>query len=205
MNLPENKIWLWFEWIILFIALPLALKWLPVQPLYYLIGLGALGIFYLLQASTFPSKRFLQWTSINWVNHLLLFLSVTLVLSLIIYFFKHALWLEFPMAKTEKYLLSLALYPLLSVIPQEVIYRAFYYHRYPRIISNRNLLLLSNSFAFGFSHIIYGNWVAPAGAFLISFIFSIIYLKSKSLPIVCLVHYVYGIMIFTIGFGHYFK
>lgn len=205
MNLPDNKVWLYVEWIILFVALPLALKWLPVQPLYYLIGFGVLTAVYLVQVSTFSNKIFLQWTSINWLNHLLLFLSTTLVLSLAIFFFKNKLWLQFPMAKTDKYLLSLLLYPLLSVIPQELLYRAFYYHRYSQLFTNRNLLLVTNSFAFGFSHIIYGNWVAPVGAFLISFIFSIVYLKSKSLPIVCLVHYVYGIMIFTIGFGHYFK
>ncbi|MFW5759637.1 MAG: type II CAAX prenyl endopeptidase Rce1 family protein [Cyclobacteriaceae bacterium] len=205
MNLPGNKIWLWLEWVFIFVALPLVLYWLPVEPMYYLIGFGVLLGVYLVQASSFSNTIFVQWISINWLNQLLLFLSITLILSLLIYYFRHALWLQFPLANTQKYLLSLLLYPLLSVIPQEIIYRAFYYHRYTKIFSNRNIQILTNSFAFGFSHIIYGNWVAPAGAFLISFIFSHVYLKSKSLPVVCLVHYVYGIMIFTIGFGHYFK
>ena len=170
-----------------------------------LVAVCLLVSVYLFGSKSFNKKIFYRWKKIDYKKHLLWFLLVTLATTLIILFFKNGLLLEFPLGKTQKYFLGLLLYPLISVIPQEIIYRSYFYHRFQKLFPNQRLMIFINSFAFGFLHIIFDNWVAPIGAFLINFIFSLTYLKSKSLPVVCVEHYLYGIMIFTIGMGHYFK
>ncbi|MGK7397702.1 MAG: CPBP family intramembrane glutamic endopeptidase [Candidatus Cyclobacteriaceae bacterium M3_2C_046] len=205
--ITKKPIWLWPEFIIVFIALPLIQKFklIEIRPVFILVGIALLFAFVLIKDKSFPNRRFYQWGTLDWKKHVIWFLAVTMLVSLFIYFFRHRLFLEFPMEKTQKYLLALVLYPVLSVIPQEIIFRAYYYHRYKSITNNKMVAILINSLAFGFLHIIYDNWLAPVGAFLISFIFSLTYLKTRSLPVVVIEHYFYGIMIFTIGLGHYFK
>lgn len=99
----------------------------------------------------------------------------------------------------------MALYPFWSVIPQEIVYRGWYYHRYSDLFPNEKVSVLLNSVFFGFSHIVFGNWVAICGAFLISFVFSHTYRKYGSLLIVVIEHFLYGVMIFSLGMGRFFK
>lgn len=115
------------------------------------------------------------------------------------------LLLYYPREDFEDYLITFFLYPFASVIPQEIIYRVYYFHRYQRIVPEKSLLMLSNAIIFGLTHWIYGNWVAPIATFLVSWIFIFNYLKSKSLLNVSLEHYFYGLVMFTIGFGYFFQ
>ncbi len=115
------------------------------------------------------------------------------------------LLLYYPKENFESYLITFFLYPIASVIPQEIIYRVYFFHRYKTIIPERFLLMLSNAIIFGLTHWIYANWVAPIATFLVSWIFIYTYLKSKSLLNVSLEHYFYGLIMFTIGFGYFFQ
>lgn len=115
------------------------------------------------------------------------------------------LLLYYPREEFEDYLITFILYPFASVIPQELVYRVYFFHRYRKIVPEKYLLMLSNAIIFGLTHWIYGNWVAPIATFLVSWIFIFNYLKSKSLLNVSLEHYFYGLVMFTIGFGYYFQ
>jgi len=118
--------------------------------------------------------------------------------------FPHLL-LYYPQQDFKSYLVTFFLYPFASVIPQELIYRVYFFHRYKKIVPERFLLMLSNAIIFGLTHWIYANWVAPIATFLVSWIFIYSYLKSKSLLNVSLEHYYYGLIMFTIGFGYFFQ
>src|SRR5690606_33954934 len=115
------------------------------------------------------------------------------------------LLLYYPRENFEKYLITFFLYPIASVIPQELIYRVYFFHRYRTLVPERFLLMLSNAIIFSLTHWIYANWVAPIATFLVSWIFIYSYLKSKSLLNVSLEHYIYGLIMFTIGFGYFFQ
>lgn len=115
------------------------------------------------------------------------------------------LFLEYPRDDFPSYLLTFLLYPVASVLPQELIYRVYFFHRYRALIPEKYLLMLSNAVIFGLTHWIYGNWVAPIATFLVSWIFIFNYYKSKSLLNVSLEHYIYGMIMFTVGFGHFFQ
>lgn len=115
------------------------------------------------------------------------------------------LFFIYPIQNFWGYVLTIILYPVASVIPQEIIYRVYFFHRYRNLVPEKYLLMLSNAIIFGLTHFIYGNWIAPIATFLISWIFIFNYLKTKSLINVSLEHYIYGLLMFTVGFGYYFQ
>jgi hypothetical protein len=98
----------------------------------------------------------------------------------------------------------LLLYPLLSVLPQEIIYRRYMFARYATLLPNQVWLVLISGIAFGFGHIVFGNWIAPALCVVGGVLFSMTYQKTRSLALVCLEHALYGNFVFTIGLGRYF-
>lgn len=114
------------------------------------------------------------------------------------------LFFKYPIENFKNYAVTFFLYPFASVLPQEIIYRLYYFHRYQKLVPEKYLLMLSNAIIFGLTHFIYGNWVAPIATFLVSWIFIFNYLKTKSLLNVSLEHYFYGLVMFTIGFGYFF-
>ena len=111
----------------------------------------------------------------------------------------------YPLRNFEGYLITFFLYPLASVLPQEIIYRVYYFHRYRKLVPETSLLMLSNAIIFGLTHFIYANWVAPIATFLAAWLFIYTFFRTKNLLNVSLEHYFYGLIMFTIGFGHFFQ
>ncbi|MES2906534.1 MAG: CPBP family intramembrane glutamic endopeptidase, partial [Pseudomonadota bacterium] len=119
------------------------------------------------------------------------------------------LWPEilftFPLRQPNIWLIVMAGYPILSVIPQELVYRPLFFHRYGALFQrDTKLAIFANALFFGFAHIVMANPVAVAGTMAISLLFARRYLKSESLWAVWLEHSLYGCLIFTIGLGIYF-
>jgi membrane protease YdiL (CAAX protease family) len=96
------------------------------------------------------------------------------------------------------------LYPLVSVYPQELIYRVFFFHRYAPLFGSGLLMIAASALAFGFVHIIFGNWLAVVLCIIGGFLFSLTYQHSGSLLFTCLDHAIFGNFIFTIGLGQFF-
>ena len=107
--------------------------------------------------------------------------------------------------------LVMVLYPIVSVYPQGLIYRAFVLHRYRPFVASalrertrtRALILLSAA-VFGFMHIIFRNPLAPALTFAGGLMFAWRYTRSHSLAVSTLEHSLYGCLLFTIGLGQFF-
>jgi hypothetical protein len=98
----------------------------------------------------------------------------------------------------------MVLYPLLSVIPQEIVYRAFFFHRYGELFEKPRSLLLVNAAVFGFAHLVMGNWISVVLSGIGGLLFAQTYQRSKSLLLTSIEHAVFGNFIFTIGLGQYF-
>jgi membrane protease YdiL (CAAX protease family) len=111
--------------------------------------------------------------------------------------------IRFTLISMLVYLIVIILYPILSVIPQELIFRKFFLYRYKDIISTKNLIFI-NALAFSFVHIVFNNYIAVVFTFLAGLIFMKTYIDTKSFGLVCIEHALYGNMIFTIGLGEYF-
>lgn len=98
---------------------------------------------------------------------------------------------------------ELALYWTLSVVPQELLYRTFFYHRYKGEIP-AHLFGVINAAAFGFAHVIFKNAMAPLLTFGAGILFAHSYERHRSLPLVSLEHALYGSLLFALGMGKYF-
>ncbi len=113
-------------------------------------------------------------------------------------------FLSFPRENPRTWLLVMALYPLLSVWPQEVLYRAVIYKRYSTVFGEGRVYIIASALAFGYMHIIFLNWIAVAMTLVGGYIFAEDYRKGRSLALVSIEHALYGCLIFTVGLGKFF-
>lgn len=95
----------------------------------------------------------------------------------------------------------LLFYPWISVYPQNVIYRAFFCHRYRPILGGGWTLILVNAAAFAFGHVMFNNWVVLLLTFVGGIVFTRTYLKSRSLLLATIEHAMYGLFCFYLGIG----
>lgn len=113
-------------------------------------------------------------------------------------------FLALPRQHPALWLMVVLLYPVLSVWPQEVIYRRFLYRRYRPIFGAGRAYIVASAFAFGCAHLIFLNWIAPAMTLIGGALFAGSYRKYRSVALCCLEHALYGCLIFTLGLGQFF-
>jgi len=115
-------------------------------------------------------------------------------------------FLALPRHHARLWLLICLLYPLFSVYPQEVIYRAFFFEHSAQVLPGMKApwLLALNVALFGFAHIVFGNVWAPLLSAAGGLLFASTYLKSRSVMCAALEHALWGNLIFTLGLGPLF-
>ncbi len=111
---------------------------------------------------------------------------------------------HFPRSRTGLWLLVMVFYPVLSAYPQEIIYRAFFFHRYQGLFPRVGCMLLFSALSFCWLHAIFDNWLAPALTLPGGWLFAKAYEERKSLLAAGLEHAVYGCIVFSSGLGLYF-
>ncbi|MFJ4652409.1 CPBP family intramembrane glutamic endopeptidase [Nocardia sp. NPDC088792] len=111
---------------------------------------------------------------------------------------------DLPRRNPWLWLAVMVLYPMLSVYPQELVFRSFLFHRYAPVFGDGAGLVAASAAAFGYVHIIFGSWVSVAASGVGGWIFAARYLTSQSLFTASVEHSVYGMLIFSIGLGRYF-
>jgi membrane protease YdiL (CAAX protease family) len=200
------KIFRWIEIIGLYFGIPLLLKFdvVPILKLVPLFLMFVIYLYILLRDKDFKKKRFKLNGFRAW--RMILYRSAVMVIFLVFFtwFFYRDQYLALPTQEPLLWLRIVLIYPFFSVIPQELVYRVYFYHRFQGLFANRNLLILLNSVLFSFMHILYENWVAIVFTFVASILFSLTYLRHRSFTIVALEHSIYGLLIFTIGPGSFF-
>lgn len=200
------KILRWLELICIFIGIPLLLHF-DILPVYKLVPLFIVFTFYffiLWRDKTFKKKRFKlngfrAWSLITWRSSIMI-----LFLICFTWFIFPSQYLDLPVNDQKLWFALILGYPFFSVVPQEFVFRVYFYHRFQGLIGNRNMLILLNAILFSFSHLMFQNWVAIVLTFIASIMFSLTYLRHRSFTIVALEHSIYGLLIFTIGPGSFF-
>jgi membrane protease YdiL (CAAX protease family) len=95
-------------------------------------------------------------------------------------------------------------YPLVSVYPQELIYRAFFFHRYRQLFPKRWTMIAASAAVFGYMHIVFENPLAVVMTLIGGWLFARTYERSRSVLACTVEHALYGCFIFTIGLGLHF-
>jgi membrane protease YdiL (CAAX protease family) len=203
------KFYFAFELIFLFFILPV-MYFCKMIPVPMLAGLW-LATFYcsgiLLYNWKFKGQKFWYETTCSRSEKLRIiriFIIAVILLSATVYILKPTMFLHLIRQRPALWLLILLLYGPVSVIPQEIIYRVFWFHRYRTLFPNDKAMIISSSLAFSFMHIVFGNYLAVILTFIGSLLFSLTYSRTKSFLWVVIEHYLYGILIFSSGLGGYF-
>ena len=114
----------------------------------------------------------------------------------------HPEWLfSFVSSHPKFWIIVMFAYPVLSVIPQGVIYRAFFKERYAELFPHPTVRMLVAAACFSFCHVFFLNVWALLLTFIGGFLFWRTYEKTGSLLLANLEHAFYGDLVFTIGYG----
>jgi membrane protease YdiL (CAAX protease family) len=196
------------EFSFVFIGIPLLIfyRLLPNFPIPYLLTAALAAFLILCYDPTFDSDRLFSWSGIRPPLPALLLrdLVFLLLLGVAVRIFAPQLLFSFVKRAPLLWSVVMLLYPLLSVYPQEVLFRAFFFHRYQPLFGSGWTMLVASAFAFGFVHLIFANWLAVGLCTIGGLLFSLTYLHSGSLLLTCIDHALFGNFIFTIGLGQFF-
>ena len=191
-----------------FVVVPLLIYYhgIPNLPIPYVL-LTAFGAFVLLRRdATFSLSQLTSWGNFRpFFTNILIRDAICIVgLAIAVYFLAPQLLFSLIRRSPGLWALIFILYPLLSVYPQELLYRAFFFHRYEPLFGRGRGMLLASALAFGFVHVIFRNWLAVGLCMIGGFLFSLTYQTSGSLLLACLDHAIFGNFLFTIGLGQFF-
>ncbi len=93
------------------------------------------------------------------------------------------------------------IYSLLSVLPQELLYRSYFFRRYSDSFFPPYVIIFFNILAFPVGHLFFHNNLVLIVTFIGGILFTTTYFKSKSVLLTSIEHAIYGNWLFTIGMG----
>jgi len=208
---PASRVRLVAELALLFIGMPLAMTYaihtyrvsliLMLQPV--LIGL----ILFLLWDRTFSLKRELgqgfPLGELKWI--VAIFVAGGLAAAAWVWLSRPADFLSLPVSRTRLWIIIMIFYPLLSALPQELVYRTFFFHRYGPLFGNRRGLAIAlNGALFGFAHVMFGSAISIVLSGALGLLLAHRYTQTRSIWAVWVEHTLYGQLVFTVGLGRYF-
>lgn len=165
----------------------------------YLVSILSLVILSFDKTFLFTSlKKKIDWTFVIIFSVIFFFLGFFYVLLVD----KNLLFI-FPKTNFKLWLIVIFIYPFLSVIPQELVYRVFFFQRYFSNINRFYFPMFLNLVVFAYGHLVFSNMHAIIITAIVSPIFTYAYLKKSFLTCVIL-HTLGGQIIFTLGLGKYF-
>jgi len=196
------------ELLILFVGLPLAYRFSPVRipalPLLWLVA--GYGWWQLTRDPGFERSKL--WNPTPLPSQLPSIVLFVVMIAVILWAGVH--WLapdlewSFARERPRLWALVMVLYPVLSVYPQGVLYRAFFLHRYASLFTGTWAPILASALAFAFLHIIFRNSISVVLTFFGGLLFAWRYQETGSLLTSSVEHAFYGCWLFTVGLGGYF-
>ncbi|MCV6597316.1 MAG: CPBP family glutamic-type intramembrane protease [Mangrovicoccus sp.] len=101
-------------------------------------------------------------------------------------------------------LMIAVLYPLVSALPQEIIYRALYFRRYEAILPQGAAGLWLNGAVFSLAHLMYWSWLVLIMTLAGGLVFAWAYRVRHSFALALALHAVAGVILFAVGLGVFF-
>ena len=194
----------WVELIVLFVGVPFVLAvCLPPRALYpVLTASGVVGIIML------HFTRGFRWHELfgafRWGEILTLGLATFLVSSLFcLLILPERLWFTLIQAPQVMRWIVIV-YPIVQVVPQELVYRALFFERYGNMFSSRKQAIFVNALLFAFGHLMYWHPIVFTASFFGSVIFPHAYFRPRGFIQACALHGIAGTAIFASGLGWLF-
>ena len=192
------------EFLLLFILYPISLR--LNYALWLKLALGLLGFLYVLwillrvERVVIGFKKNIPWR--RYLKHVgVVFLFVIAATSMYVLWQSPYQYFSVPIQKPGLFAVIFLVYGLLSVWPQEIIFRTFYYQRYEAFFHRKWVLVLINSVLFSLAHLFFRNTLVLILTFLGGILFGITYLRFRSTTLVSIEHALYGNWLFAVGMG----
>lgn len=202
--------WLGLEWTFWFVAFPLIafFNWIPISKfLFFTAPLLYAGAWVLRSQRTkrvtlSPAISVREPLQLRWI--LFRLFTITGAIALFAYLRHPDQFLMLPRERPQLWLMIVVLYPVLSALPQEFLYRRFYFCRYKLLFATPERMIWSNALVFAWLHLMYDNATAILLTFMGGWLFAETYRRTRQLWLPWLEHTAYGLAIFTFGLGRYF-
>jgi uncharacterized protein len=196
------------EFLVLYVALPVAYRFSPIRvpalPVLWVVA--AYAWWRLLADPGFDRSRL--WNASQLHGRLIpiigIFAVVALLMWLAVHRFAPQLEWNFVRSNPGFWAIVMIAYPVLSVYPQGVLYRAFFFQRYASLFPGKWAMIVASAAAFAILHIIFRNWLAVGLTFAGGLLFASRYAETGSLAVSSFEHALYGCWLFTIGLGQFF-
>lgn len=203
-----RSVYLGLEFVALFIVFPsLYHCFCPIliHPIPAVWCLAAVCAWLLRRDGRFAPGRF--WGALPGKKQILMaiarFALAAVLLGLFVMVFEPERLLDYPKKSPVPWLAFILLYPVISAVPQGIVFRAFIFHRYRDLFGNGRAMIAASGLVFCYAHIIYRNPIALLLTLGGGLIFAHSYAKSRSLLFSSMEHALYGNFVFTIGLGYY--
>ena len=203
----NGRFYIIIEFFLLFIFLPLSL----LLPFSSKIKTASIVIaFAYLLVVLFKSKtiKFKIERSIHWATFLKITALKLIVIAILttgyVFVMQPSSLFCVPLSNPALWVTILLVYSFLSVWPQEIIYRTFFFNRYGHFFNDKRLLILVNAIVFSLAHLLLRNALVIVLTFIGGLLFAYTFKKTKSTTLVSIEHALYGNWLFTVGMGQMF-
>ncbi len=204
----RTEIYLLLEFILLFLGVPLIifLEARLVHPSKALLPFVALVILILHYSNNFKWKELFRFRISGplFLKHLGIVSLVGILMASWVYFFDRNNLFNLPRENWQLWLAVILVYPVFSAFTQEVIYRTFIFKRYGRIFRENVPKIIASALVFSFVHLFYYHPASMILTFILGIYLGWIYLKTQSVLFAAILHGLMGIVVFSVGLGHYF-
>jgi membrane protease YdiL (CAAX protease family) len=193
---------LWAEFALLYLGVPMVLAFaLPPTAMFSVLGAATVvGLVLLHRTPGFDWRDLIAgkvpWTAIA-VGTLA---SAAVTLGLTLWLFPSNLFM-LPRRVPELWLTIMLLYPLVSALPQELVFRPLFFRRYGRLFPGRDLSLAVNAVVFALAHAMYRDPLVIGLTAVAGWVFAWIYAVRGSFIGAVLLHAIAGCLVFTSGLG----
>jgi membrane protease YdiL (CAAX protease family) len=200
-----QRAWLAVEFVVIFVGAVVVytVVHIPGGPLPPLALIALLAYWYLRRQPDFDRRNLWRREALpgQWRPILRLWAVAAVVgVAGVAIFSPHRLF-DLPRQQPLLWLAILVFYPLVSVYPQELVFRAFIFERYRPLFGTGRAMVAASALAFGFVHLIFGNVIAVVLTLVGGWIFAQRYQRTRSLLVTSIEHALYGQLAFTIGLG----
>ncbi|MBB6429345.1 type II CAAX endopeptidase family protein [Algisphaera agarilytica] len=207
--------WLAVEMSAVFLVLPALIAFVPIKvPLIPLLVVMALTCLWLLRRDPSFDRRQLWNAKVIRRADLLFILGRFAVLAAVLagllqvclgkeiwgLKFPPEMWM-LPRYKPWIWVAVMVGYPIVSVLLQNVVWRAFFFHRYRSLFGTGVGMVAASAVAFGWVHVVMLNWFAVVATLVGGVMFAQTYRRSGSMLLSSIEHALYGCWVFTVGYG----
>jgi membrane protease YdiL (CAAX protease family) len=194
------------EFGVLYLALPLVMA-LAVPPDWLwpvFFAVTALALALLARTPGFRWGELARgWRRLDWGQAAAVAVATAVAAGLLVWWLVpgQALWL--PRRATELWLAILLLYPWLSALPQELVFRVLFFRRYGGLFRRPPTAVVANGLVFALAHLMFWNPVAVVLTFAGGLLFARAY-RAGGFALAVVIHALCGAVIFTSGLGAFF-